>query len=123
MPYAVPASISGFLHELGYDAYWGIQARAQARSILCRLLLGDDASDVRRRSDEYRMDGRDRDRHDAREDAYGSTLHSCHRCSAYCGRRRYRSDDLDGRLVTANRLEIGRSRALTESWSLKGELA
>src|SRR5262249_16681562 len=99
------APISGFLHELDYDACRRIQGRGQARSLLCRLLLGDDASDVRGRSDEYHLDGRDRDRYDAWEDAYGSSLHTCHRCSAYWGRRSYRSDDLDGRLVTANKLK------------------
>ena len=77
----------------------------QARSLLRRLLLGDDAFDVRCRLDEYRLDGRDRHRHDAREDVYGTTFHSCHRCSAYCDRHRYRSGDPGRRLVTANKLK------------------
>jgi hypothetical protein len=105
MSHAVPASVSGFLHELGHYARRSIQARSQARPLLCRLLLGDDAFDVRCRSDEYRLDGRDRHRHDAREDAYGTTLHSCHRCSAYCDRHRYRSGDPGRRLVIANKLK------------------
>ena len=62
--YAVPSSVSRFLHELGYDSCRGIQTRSQARYLLCRVLLGDDAFDVRGRPNEYRLDGRYRHRHD-----------------------------------------------------------
>ena len=79
---AMPAAVPVFLRELADHGARRFQARAAARPLLPRLLLGDDAGDVRGRGDERGVDGGARRAHDDRKDAVGSALQPSRRRGA-----------------------------------------
>ena len=58
LPHAMPEPVPVLLRQLGDHAARRVPARRQARPLLPRLLLGDDAGDVRGRRDERDLDGR-----------------------------------------------------------------
>ena len=70
VPDAMPAAVPVFLFPLGDHAARRFQTRPEPRAVLSRLLLGDDAGDVRGRHDESHLDGRTRHGDDDRENRH-----------------------------------------------------